>query len=100
MEPKPAIAQEFQELAAQWKRETAGLSSPTAARSHPAYLRIIELGRPALHLIFQDLKVNGGWSYPALRQITGANPVPEQARGNRDLNDAAWLQWAEEHGYI
>ena len=46
-----------------------------------------------------ELKHNGGWWYPALRALTGANPVPDSARGNRALNDAAWLRWGQENGY-
>lgn len=94
------LDERFRQLTAEWQSETSDLSSPQAIAGHPAYLAIIALGRPALPLIFRELKNNsGGWWYPALRALTGANPVPESARGDRALNDAAWLRWAQENGY-
>ena len=95
-----AMHQQFEELAATWRAETAGLSSPRAITGHPAYQRIIELGETAIPLILQDMKENGGWWYPALRTLTGENPVPESAKGNPPLNDAAWLQWGQDNGYV
>lgn len=93
------LDERFRELAAEWQSETAGLSSPRAIAGHPAYLEIIALGRPALPLIFRELKHHGGCWYPALRALTGANPVPDSAGGDRAGKDAAWLRWGQENGY-
>ena len=90
----------FHELVAQWQAATAGLSSPQAIAGHLAYQQIISMGQPALRLIFHELKYNGGWWYPALRALTGINPVPESAKGRPPLNDEAWLQWGRENDYI
>ena len=92
--------EEFLQLVAVWKSETAGLSSPRAIADHTAYQQIIAMGEPVLPLIFRDLQDNGGWWYPALRTLTGANPVPEYAKGKPLLNDAAWLRWGREYGYV
>lgn len=89
----------FYELVAQWREETGGLSSPRSITNHPAYQQIIEMGTPVLRLIFKELRENGGWWYPALRALTGTNPVPDSARGRPSLNDKAWLEWGEENGY-
>ena len=91
---------QFRQLAAQWKAETAGHSSPRAITGHPAYQQIIEMGPPAVPLILQDLAENGGWWYPALRALTGANPVPESAKGRPPQNDAAWLEWGRANGCL
>ena len=102
-ETNPVLAslrQEFAELVATWRAETAGLSSPRAMAGHPAYQQIITLGEPVIPLILQDMKDNGGWWYPALRALTGQNPVPESAKGSPPLNDEAWLQWGAENGYV
>ena len=95
----PALAAQFQQLVDEWKAGTAGLSSPRSIAGHPAYSQIIALGEPILPLIFRDLRDNGGWWYPALRTLTGVNPVPESARGHPELNDAAWLRWGRKNGY-
>lgn len=42
------------------------------AVSHPAYRQIIEMGQPALPLIFRELERNGGEWFDALQSITGA----------------------------
>ena len=98
--PPSSLNRQFQRLVAEWNDATAGLSSPRAIAGHAAYQQIIALGPQALPLIFRDLKENGGWWYPALRALTGVNPVPESARGNLPLNDAAWLKWGQDNGYI
>ena len=95
-----ALHRQFTELVTSWRAETAGLSSPRAIAGHPAYQQIIDLGEPAIPLILQDMKENGGWWYPALRTLTGENPVPESAKGNPPLNDEAWLQWGLDNGYV
>lgn len=92
--------EKFFKLTAEWKAATAGLSSPRAISRHPAYREIIAMGRPILPLILHDLQENGGWWYPALRAITGVNPVPANARGRPPLNDEAWLNWGRDNGYI
>ena len=77
---RAALHQQFAELVATWRAETAGLSSPRSMAGHPAYQQIIAMGEPVIPFIFRDMKENGGWWYPALRALTGANPVPESAK--------------------
>ena len=97
---KIELQEQFSDLVASWRAGTAGLSSPRAIAGHPAYQRIIGLGEPVIPLILQDMKENGGWWYPALRALTGENPVPESAKGSLSLNDQAWLQWGLDNGYV
>lgn len=92
-------AEQFLELLSEWRNDTAFQSSPRIITSHSAYQKIIDMGKPALPFIFEDMRENGGWWYPALRAITGANPVPKDARGKPTLNDEAWLRWARDNGY-
>ena len=89
----------FLQLLSEWRKDTAFQSSPRVITSHSAYQKIIDIGEPALPFIFEDMRENGGWWYPALRAITGDNPVPREARGNRKLNDEAWLRWGQDNGY-
>ena len=94
------IKNRFAELVEEWRRGTGGLSSPRAIASHPAYQEIIRIGKTALPLIFQELQENGGWWYPALRTLTGQNPVPEGAKGRPSLSREAWLEWGRRNGYL
>ena len=94
------IAERFAELAQEWRHGTGGVSSPREIASHPAYRQIIALGESVLPLIFKDLERNGGWWYPALRALTGENPVQASARGRPPLSNAAWLQWGRQNGYL
>ena len=94
-----AEEEQFLQLLSEWRKETAFQSSPRVITGHPAYQQIIDIGEPALPFIFEDMRENGGWWYPALRAITGVNPVPKDTKGNRTLNDEAWLEWGRSHGY-
>ena len=94
------VEDRFQELVKQWHEETDGLSSPSKIASHPAYLRIISMGPPVVGLILRELESNGGYWYPALRALTEANPVPENAKGKPRLIKAEWLAWGSMHGYL
>lgn len=90
----------FAELVSEWRRGTGGLSSPRAIVGHSAYQEIIQMGEPVLPMIFRELQENGGWWYPALRTLTGQNPVPEEAKGRPPPNREAWLDWGRRNGYI
>jgi superfamily II DNA or RNA helicase len=94
-----AEEEHFLQLLSEWRKETAFQSSPRAITGHSSYQQIIDIGKPALPFIFEDMQENGGWWYPALRAITGDNPVPREARGSRTLNDEAWLRWGQDRGY-
>ena len=62
----------------------------------PSYLRIIGLGRPMVPLIMDRLVEEGNdpdhWG-PALRAITGFDPVPLEKRGDTLGTAEAWLSW-------
>src|ERR1700733_8715969 len=50
------LEKEFNELAAQWYQETRKLSLANQIVLHPAYQKIIGMGRDALPFIFRELK--------------------------------------------
>jgi hypothetical protein len=90
----------FHELAAQWSRETAHLSSTTARLAHPAYQSIIALGQDALPLLIEQMKAGRGHWDAALRTITGENPVPVEHAGKFRLIATDWVHWAEKRGLL
>ncbi|MBL8793569.1 MAG: hypothetical protein JNM56_06680 [Planctomycetia bacterium] len=93
------LYERFQELRRQWKEDTLYLSSITDIALHPAYQRIIGMGREALPLIFAELRRGTDHWFWALKAITGADPVPAADRGKMPRMAAAWLAWARDHGY-
>lgn len=90
--------QEFNALASQWRRETGMMSMIHMKAMHPAYQRIIGMGKEALPFIFQELKERGGHWLWALCAITGE----DAAKPEHNLKQAveAWLGWGKEHGYL
>ncbi len=100
VEIEPGDRDRFQELADQWENDTVLLSSTGQAIQHPAHQEIVSMGEPAVPLILERMQSQGGHWFHALREITNANPVQPDDRGNVGAMQAAWLQWGEDNGYV
>lgn len=98
-EQSAAVAAEFNRLAREWKEDTAFESSPTRLALHPAYQRIIGLGRRALPLILTELRQEPGHWFWALRSIAGENPVPSEMVGDVEAMRRLWLDWGRQQGH-
>jgi hypothetical protein len=87
----------FNDLANKWKTETWFMSSMSRRISNLAYLQIIGLGKPALPLIFQELRREPDHWFYALEAITREDPAP----ANASLGEIteAWLRWSAQHGF-
>jgi hypothetical protein len=94
----PALGALFRRLADQWRRETMASSSMTDIVLHPAYQRIIGLGRPVLPLIVEELQREPYHWFWALSAISGDDPAAEEE--SLDGATAKWLQWAAERNLI
>src|SRR5437868_9180350 len=95
---KPMLEEEFKQLADQWYQETRMLSSLHQIVLHPAYQKIIGMGRDALPLIFRELnRTRGHWLW-ALAMITRS----DRAKPGQNFREAvdSWLDWGAEMGYI
>jgi hypothetical protein len=94
-----SLAAEFALLAKQWKEETVAYSSMTKMFSHPAYVRIIGMGKKdGIPLVLRELQKNqGGWFY-ALKFMAGE----DLSKGMANFEDAkaAWLEWGYKNNYI
>jgi len=91
------IEQKFRTLADQWRKETGHLSSATKKVMHPAYQRIIGMGREAVPLILRELKrTRGHWLW-ALFAITGEDPALEGSTFAEAVD--AWLSWGVKQGH-
>ena len=94
------LERRFDELVERWVRETGGDSSGLKVFAHPAYHEILEMGQAVVPLIFRHLNESGGYHwYAALKQLTGADPVPDDA-GSRRRAREIWLAWARDHGWL
>ncbi len=93
-----ALAKEFQTLVDQWTEETFFLSSLGKQFTHPAYVRIMAMGREGLPLVLNQLqRSQDNWFY-ALKYMAGR----DVAAGINDCEaaKAAWLAWGYENNYI
>jgi hypothetical protein len=89
----------FQHLARQWRKDTAHVSNVARKALHPAYQEIIGMGNAAIPLLLAELSREPDDWFWALHAITGANPVPQEHRGDMRAMAAAWVQWGVEQGY-
>lgn len=87
----------FYELKRVWHSEITNVSSMSRLVAHPAYREIVAMGSAVVPIILADLERKPDWWFSALREITGANPVPVQARGKIKEMAEAWLQWGREN---
>ena len=92
------IQRKFEKLSKKWDLETLNYSSMDSMVKHPAYISIIKLGRPVVPILLAALKINPDHWFYALRQITGADPIPNSSAGNLRKMADAWLSWGERQG--
>ncbi len=98
-EPVETAEEKFRRLASVWRAETAYVSSSSDLVAHPAFREIVGMGAVVIPLLLRELEKRTGQWHRALRQITGADPVPPADRGNLDKAAEAWLRWGKEQGY-
>lgn len=91
---------EFNALAEQWYRETLHCSGYLEVVLHPAYQRIIGLGKDAIPFILRELQDEPLEWFWALRALTGEDPTTPEMAGKRDEMAKAWLVWGKENRFI
>ena len=98
-QPSTNVRRRFEELAAAWHKAVGHHSSSTLRNKHPTYQEIVRLGPEVVPLLLQDMEKNHTHWFAALRQLTGADPIPDSAAGNIPKMVEAWLHWAKGNGY-
>jgi hypothetical protein len=88
---EPITEESFLALVSQWNRETELTSSLTEIIDHPAFRRIVNSGREAIPFLLRELKKKPCLLAVALREITGEDRVPRNARGKVEEMAKAWL---------
>ena len=92
----PAV--KFKRLAGEWRRDTRFVSAVRRKMAHPAYLKIIGMGKDALPFILKDLDDRPADWIPALISITDENPAnPDD---NFEQAVRAWLKWGRDRNLL
>lgn len=94
------IREDFLKLAEAWHKDTDYQSSIQRKTGHPAYLKIISMGKAVVPFILQELQKRGGHWFIALSVITGADPVPSEHYGDMEKVTEDWLGYGKEQGLI
>jgi hypothetical protein len=92
------VERRFQHLAETWRTETKYLSSLSKMAMHPAYQKIIGMGKQVIPLILRELRERGGHWLWALHVITDEDPAPVDATFAEAVQ--AWLRWGRSKNYI
>ena len=95
----PALNRAFAILAAEWRAATRLAAGPAAAADHPAYRAVVRLGPGVVPLLLAALADAPDPWFAALRELTGADPVPPPDRG-RPARSGQWLAWGHARGRI
>ncbi len=98
-EADSAFRATFEDLRDRWERETLNLSNITRIVVDDSHQQIIGMGPRVLPLIFADLRKSQRFWFPALRAITGADPISDEDRGDFEAMRGSWLDWAAKNGY-
>ncbi len=89
----------FEQMKRQLEADLQFNSSTTAMFQHPAYRQIVRMGYVAVPLLLRELKREPNQWFRALRDITGADPVPIAHRGRLQEMSEDWLRWGRVNGF-
>lgn len=93
---QPDNRMRFSALVQEWRRTRGHSSKIKDLIDNSAYRQIIGMGPPAIPLILEELERQPGHWSPALRAISGEDPIPHSARGRLEQEAAIWLEWGRE----
>jgi hypothetical protein len=100
LESAPPTEATFHAAVAEWMCGIGPTSSYTEIVGHPAYRRIVHMGREAVPFLLRELQREPSLLVWALHEITGENPVPPGSSGRIREMAKAWLAWGEKHGLL
>jgi hypothetical protein len=92
----------FRRLADKWREDTFVSSSLTTHLTHPAYLKILAMGKRALPLILSELRDRDGYWFMALDYIVDddTNPITDDIRYIPKKMKEAWIAWGLQNHYL
>jgi hypothetical protein len=95
-----ALESELLRNFAQWMEGVGPISDPRKIAAHPAYTRIVDMGKPAIPIILRHLKREPSLLAWTLFDITGTNPVRPSDSGKIDQITKTWIKWGKGNKYI
>ena len=98
--PASSAQDEFERLSTEWRADRARGVDVAQMVEHPAYKRIVEMGPAAIPLILRELDGEVDHWFWALHALAGADPVPEEDKGDLTAMAEAWLNWGRSKGHI
>ena len=98
--PALNVQGEFERLSTEWRADRPRGTDVAQMVEHPAYKRIIDMGPAAIPLILRELDREVDHWFWALHELTGADPVPEDDKGDLPAMAEAWLNWGKSKGHI
>ena len=78
---------------AQWLQDSLFDSLPDRIKRHNSYRAIVQEGDRVVPLIAAELRREPSFLFLALEDITGHDPVPQEAEGDLQATIDAWLSW-------
>jgi hypothetical protein len=85
---------------AEWTIGIGPTSSSRKVTAHPAFRRIVGMGREAVPYFLREVKRKPSLLVRALQEITGESPVPRESRGRISEIAKAWVAWGEKNGLL
>jgi hypothetical protein len=92
------LEETFLQLSAEWREKRPPSSFVEDLVLHPAYQRIIGLGKVVVPLILRELAQQPDHWFWALYCITGEDPVDASDAGNLSRMARAWVEWGRKRG--
>lgn len=96
---EPASDETFQSLVHEWNSATMFKSNPVEIVGHPAFRRIVGMGKDAIPFILRDLKIKPSFLVYALDEITGESPLSPTGKRKVTEMTKAWIAWGEQKGH-
>jgi hypothetical protein len=97
-DPHASILLKFNKLKEEWQRDTVCEINLDKIHLHPAYLKIIALGRLALPYILRSLEQEGGHWYLALQTIVEEDVA--EGLTTTEVAQVAWINWGRQKHYL
>ncbi len=97
----------FQSLAAEWRQQSAAMSSITAMAMLRPYQQIMSMGADAIPFILTELRAEGDdpdqwfWALSTIAEANRLNPPQIRAEDQGDYQKMAqtWLEWGAQNRY-